>query len=470
VRFQEVEMLVIGAGPSGLALGVAVEELANEELARNTLIVEQQDDVVWQRGMLIPWTQSQVSFLKDLVTLRNPRSEFTFVNYLHSIGRLDQFINLGSFTPYRMEISGYLGWVARSLPNVRIEYGRRCVSIRPFGIADGAGEWLVQMADGVAVVCRHLVVAAGRDPSIPDVFGEIPRELMIHSTEFAARMGEIDPERTKRIVVVGGAQSAAEMLWAAHQAFPRAHCSMVMRSIGLNAYEVSKFTNELFYPSFVDEFHNARPEARAQLLHEMHRTNYAGLTPDMLDTLYRQMYLEKLTGTERIEMIPMVDVAHAELDGREIVLTLVDRKSGARSEQRCDVLLLGTGFNKKMPWIVRDMANSVGLDAIEVNRSYRMNLPPSFTGTCHLQGINEATHGIADSLLSVMAARGEEIVVDVLASRRTPPTVPDTSAIATPATADSNGADSNGGSGNGNGSSPPDTDRPLAGSTRGVQQ
>lgn len=421
MRYQEVELLAIGAGPSGLALGVAVEELARTELARDTLIVEQQDDVVWQRGMLLPWAQSQVSFLKDLVTLRNPRSAFTFVNYLHSVGRLDQFVNLGSFTPYRMEISGYLAWVARSLPNVRIEYGRRCVSVQPFGAADGGGEWIVQFADGGAVVCRHLVVAAGRDPNIPDTFAGLPRELVVHSTEFAARLPEFDRDRTRRIAVIGGAQSAAEMLWAAHQAFPQAQCSMVMRSIGLNAYEISRFTNELFYPSFVDHFYSARPEAREQLLREMHRTNYAGLTPDMLDTLYRQMYLERLTGTERLRMIPMVDVVDAGHDGSDVVLTLVDRKTGAATELRCDVVLLGTGFVKAMPKIVTDIAAALELDTVTVNRSYRMALPPTFTGTCHLQGVNEATHGIADSLLSVLAVRAEEIVTDLLADRRPQP-------------------------------------------------
>ncbi len=418
MRYQEVELLAVGAGPSSLALAVAVEELARTELARDTLIVERHDDVAWQRGMLLPWTQSQVSFLKDLVTLRNPRSAFSFVNYLHSVGRLDQFVNLGSFTPYRMEISGYLRWVAGTLPNVRIKYGRRCVSVRPFGIADNAGEWIVEMADGARVVCRHLVIAAGRDAYIPECFADIPRELLIHSTEFTARIGELDPTRAHRVAVIGGAQSAAEMLWSAHQALPKARCSMVMRSIGLNAYETSRFTNELFYPSFVDEFHTARPEAREQLLKEMHRTNYAGLTPDMLDTLYRQMYIERLTGTERIEMIPMVDVVHAELADGEVVLTLADRKSGLRTRHRYDVVLLGTGFARTMPRIVRDMAAAVGLDEISVNRSYRMTLPPTFTGTCHLQGVNESTHGIADSLLSVLAVRAEEIVTDLLAHRR----------------------------------------------------
>lgn len=70
-------------------------------------MVERETAVEWQPGLLLPWAKSQVSFLKDLVTLRNPNSEFSFVNYLHSVGWLDDFINLASFTPYRVEISEY---------------------------------------------------------------------------------------------------------------------------------------------------------------------------------------------------------------------------------------------------------------------------------------------------------------------------------------------------------------------------
>jgi L-ornithine N5-oxygenase len=120
-------------------------------------------------------------------------------------------------------------------------------------------------------------------------------------------------------------------------------------------------------------------------------------------------------------MVTMAELAGARLDGDEVVLTLLDRKSGEPSELRCDVVLLGTGFSKRMPAIVRDLGASIGLDEVTVNRSYRMDLPPAFTGTCHLQGVNEATHGIADSLLSVLAVRAEEIVNDLLAHRRAAP-------------------------------------------------
>jgi L-ornithine N5-oxygenase len=125
-RHRDVELLAVGAGPSNLALAIALEELAPTELATNSLLIEKHETVAWQPGMLLPWTQAQVSFLKDLVTLRDPRSRFSFLSYLHSVDRLNEFVNLGTFTPYRTEISDYLQWSADSLSKVRVEYQQQC--------------------------------------------------------------------------------------------------------------------------------------------------------------------------------------------------------------------------------------------------------------------------------------------------------------------------------------------------------
>ena len=154
---QEVEILAVGAGPSNLALAVAVEELAAPEVAANTVIIERHESVAWQRGMLLPWTQSQVSFLKDLVTLRNPLSRFSFVNYLHSMGRLDDFVNMASFLPFRLEISDYLQWVAKSLSLVRVEYSQDCAGIDSVRSDDGetVDGWLARMADGSSAVASR---------------------------------------------------------------------------------------------------------------------------------------------------------------------------------------------------------------------------------------------------------------------------------------------------------------------------
>ncbi len=416
---QEVEILAIGAGPSNLALAVAVEELAPPEVSANTLVIERHESIAWQRGMLLPWTQSQVSFLKDVVTLRNPLSRFSFVNYLHSVGRLDDFVNMASFLPFRLEISDYLQWVAKSLAQVRVEYDTECTGIEPVQPADGgpAASWLVHLGDGSTIAARTLVIGAGRDAHVPAAFAGLPRERILHSTEYAYRITDIDPDTTHRVVVVGAAESAAEMLWETYQRFPRTHCTMLIRSIGLDYYQTSKFTNELYFPSHTDKFFAAPEQTREQILRDMRRTNYAAVTPDMLDTLFRQIYLERLNGEERLSMVTMVDVESAEMADGEVVLTLNDRMRACRDELRCDLVLLGTGFEQRPPLLVRTLADACGVGDIRVSRNYRMITPPDITAGCYLQGSNEATHGMSDSLISVLAVRAGEIVTDLLADR-----------------------------------------------------
>jgi len=365
------------------------------------------------------------------VTLRNPRSEFSFVNYLHSVGRLNDFVNMASFLPFRLEISDYLQWVANSLTKVRVEYGRCCDRIEPLRSTGGeVTGWLVHLANGSTIGTTNLVIGIGREARIPEVFRDLPRERLVHSTEYSWRTADLDPDSPHRIVVVGAAQSAAEMLWETHQRLPKAQCAMVIRSVGLEYYQTSKFTNELYFPSFTDEFYSAAPEVRQHVLHEMRQTNYAGVTPGMLDGLYRQMYLERLTGTQRLRMISMVDVTGARIEGEDVVLTLTNRMGRVTEELPCDLVLLGTGFEPAMPSIIRNLAAEVGVAEIAVSRAYRMLTPPAVTAGCYLQGTNEGSHGIADSLMSVLAIRAGEIVTDVLANRSEPTLLASVAALA----------------------------------------
>ncbi|WP_405097676.1 SidA/IucD/PvdA family monooxygenase [Micromonospora sp. NBC_01412] len=422
-------VVAVGAGPANLAFAVAVEEMA-PDVADETLLVDQYDDIAWQRGMLLPWAQSQVGFLKDLVTLRNPRSRYSFVNYLHSTNRLDEFINLGSALPFRLEVSAYLQWVAKSLERVQVEYGRAVTAITPVSSRDDgvSDRWRVQFDTGEVVRCRNVVIGVGRAPNVPAAFRDLPADRVVHSTEFTSRVAQLDPKAVRRVVVVGGAQSAAEMLWTMYQQFPAAECRMLMRSAGLRGYESSAFTNELYFPSFVDQFHAGSAEARAQLLQEMHRTNYAGLAPGMLDSLYRQMYQDRLTGNTRIVMHTLTDVLATRMEGDEVVLTVHDRLRATTDELRADLVLLGTGFEQGKPALIRQTAASVGVREITVDRNYRMVTPDSVTAGCYLQGVNEATHGIADSLISVLAVRAGEMVTDLLAPRASTPALVGTAA------------------------------------------
>jgi L-ornithine N5-oxygenase len=101
------------------------------------------------------------------------------------------------------------------------------------------------------------------------------------------------------------------------------------------------------------------------------------------------------------------------MDGEEVMLTLADRKCGQVEELACDLVLLGTGFSPAMPLLIQGLGRSLGLQQIATTREYM--LATDGPAVCYLQGVNEATHGIADSLLSVLANRSSEIATDIIA-------------------------------------------------------
>src|SRR5262249_60180675 len=111
------------------------------------------------------------------------------------------------------------------------------------------------------------------------------------------------------------------------------------------------------------------------------------------------------------------EVVGARADGDEVVLDLRDRKTGKVEPLRCDLVLLGTGYQPRMPALVRQLAGQVGLDDIVVSCRYQVDLGDSAWGAVYVQGVNEQTHGIADSLISVLANRAEDILTDRLARR-----------------------------------------------------
>jgi L-ornithine N5-monooxygenase len=415
---REVELLAVGAGPSNLGLAVALEELA-PDLAGNSLIIDRGQAIEWQHGMLLPWAKSQVSFLKDLVTPRNPRSRFSFLSHLHATGRLDDFVNMNSFLPYRTEISEYLGWVARSLTKVTVELGRDCVSIGAERDADGTlTHWLSTLGDGTVIASRYLVIGTGRDAYVPPVLASLPPARVIHSTQYRPKVAALSKEMPYRIALIGSSQSAAEVFRALRTDLPDSDVTWLTRSVSLTADQSSKFTNEYYYPSYVDEFYGSPPAARERILREMYKTNYSCITPAMLEHLYTELYLDRLCQRATRRLVTMVDVTGARESGDEVVLELTDRNTGRVTELCRDLVFLGTGFSWQTPWLVRGLADAIGLDQVMVSRAYRLAINQPASAACYLQGINESTHGIGDSLLSVLAHRSQDITLDIVEHRR----------------------------------------------------
>ena len=106
------DLIGIGFGPSNIALAITLEEKRQEGYDVDSFFIEKQPGFAWHANMMLDNTHMQISFLKDLATMRNPSSHFTFINYLHRKQRLQDFINLKTFFPSRHEFNDYLKWAA----------------------------------------------------------------------------------------------------------------------------------------------------------------------------------------------------------------------------------------------------------------------------------------------------------------------------------------------------------------------
>jgi L-ornithine N5-oxygenase len=217
--------------------------------------------------------------------------------------------------------------------------------------------------------------------------------------------------------VIGSSQSAAEVFRALRTDLPDSDVAWVMRSIGPTADPSSKFTNELYFPSYVDEFFDTPPEGRERIRDELYRTNYSCITPAMLQSLYTDFYRDRLDHREDRRLVTMTNITGAREEDGEVILELTDRRTGQRTELHRDLVFLGTGFAWQTPKLIRGLADSIGLDDVEVTRRYRLKLTGPSDAACYLQGVNEATHGISESLLSVLARRAEDITNDIVAHR-----------------------------------------------------
>jgi L-ornithine N5-monooxygenase len=75
-----LDVLGIGFGPANIALAIALEECGSGNSVR---FIERRSNPTWHPDMLLDGADIQNNPLRDFVTPRNPRSRYTFVNYLH---------------------------------------------------------------------------------------------------------------------------------------------------------------------------------------------------------------------------------------------------------------------------------------------------------------------------------------------------------------------------------------------------
>ncbi|XVQ07079.1 SidA/IucD/PvdA family monooxygenase [Spirillospora sp. CA-255316] len=420
------DFIGVGFGPSNLALAVAAEEL---DPTREFVFFEQSPRLLWHPGMMIEGARMQISFLKDLATLRNPASPYTFLQYAKAKGRLEKFVNLAEFRITRLEYQDYLQWVAGFFAG-RVAYSSRVTRVTPVRCPGEREHRLFRVEVENAETgerdvhyAANVVHAAGGRARFPEGCHR-GAPGVIHSSEFLSALPVGFPDRSEPydLAVVGDGQSAGEIVGYLLKNFPEARVHLCLSGYALRATDNNPFVNEQFYEENSHDFHGRDENGRAALLKELRNTNYGVVEAGFLDDLYRLVYTEEVQGRRRLTTHPFSRVTRVDAADGAVTMTLADLLGGPGRTLRCDGVMLATGYERGLDrdifGEVLEFVDTADDAEIQVSPGYRVQTRPGLAGGLYVQGYAQHAFGLGDTLLSLLPFRSARIFTDIC--ERTP--------------------------------------------------
>ncbi|ARZ68293.1 oxidoreductase [Streptomyces albireticuli] len=422
---QIYSVLGVGFGPANLSLAVTLEELGWTGRSR---FVERAGDFQWQDEQLIAGADIQNNPFRDLTMPRDTGSRYTFVNYLASQGRLTDYLHLNAKFPLRREYAGYLRWVADAFRG-SVDYGESATRL---SVVDSpAGEvFRLETGSGREYLGEKVVIGTGRSPRIPAVFQRSLGPSVFHATRYLSSMRRLNG-RDLKVAVVGGSQSAIEIVLDLLNRPDVGQVVSVQRGIGFRLKDTSPYSRRVFLPEFIDYFYPLPSEAKQRIRAELRSINYAACDQDVIDRLASVQHEYELMGSDRLRMLTFSEVAEVtpHAGGAVNRLTVRDVNHGTLSAYDADVVILATGFrdfglgpddehyHPLLEGVADRLAlNDYGLPAVA--RDYSVPVRQSYGPRplrLYLNGLCEASHGMGDAgALAVLSARSTDIVESLM--------------------------------------------------------
>jgi len=421
-----LDLVGIGFGPAGVALAAAIEDLGERhgvELAGRVAFFEKSSHPGWQTGLLFRNADIQHHYLRDLATPRDPRSRFTFANFLKEQDRIFEFGSLvyggGGGAVSRIEWSEYVAWAARLLDGY-VTYESPVKAVRLTRFQDK--ELLAVTVPEGEVLTRAIAYCGGGDLYYPPVFRDHICDRVFHATSFLDKLKTLRITSDTRVCIVGAGQSAIEIVQYLHNTYPgmKVHC--IQRTLGYHHGNHSPFIQRMFHPKESDYFFSLSPHARKRVLDEVARANYAAVDREAVGALYRTLYEDKLLGATRIRMMPGTDVVAVRKDDHGVFqLDTVNHHDGAAETVAADVVVLATGFvEHALPAVLQPLSSILCLNELgdpDVNHDYSIKTTSKSHPVIYISGAAEPSHGLGSSASFSMIALKAERVTASLAAR-----------------------------------------------------
>ncbi|MBT2397709.1 lysine N(6)-hydroxylase/L-ornithine N(5)-oxygenase family protein [Streptomyces sp. ISL-100] len=416
---QPHDLVGIGIGPFNLSLA-ALADGVHGGLA--TAFYEQRPAFHWHPGLLIEGATLQVPFLADLVTLADPASPWSFLNYLRTRERLFPFYFAERFHIQRAEYDAYCRWVSDNLPG--LHFGHQVDAVRWNAERDAFEVDFTQLdTDGEAealgrAYTRNVALGVGTAPYIPEPLkplAEVPTVPVIHSSAYLDHRERL--LAAEHITVIGSGQSGAEVFLDLLRARPagREKITWLARTEAFAPMEYSKLGLEHFTPDYSRYFH-ALPESVRDDLGPRQWQLHKGIDADTIAAIHDELYQRTLHGGwPDAVLTPGVSVRTAGRVGTtKVELHLEHIQQGTRSRLTTDAVILATGYRERPlgrllagldPYIRRDAA-----DRPRIDDQFRIVLDPAVTGSVYVQNAERHTHGVGAPDLGLAAWRSATIL------------------------------------------------------------
>ncbi|MFE9773025.1 lysine N(6)-hydroxylase/L-ornithine N(5)-oxygenase family protein [Streptomyces sp. NPDC005931] len=400
----------IGLGPFNLGLACLTEPI--DEL--NGVFLESKADFEWHAGMFLDGAHLQTPFMSDLVTLADPTSPYSFLNYLKEKGRLYSFYIRENFYPLRVEYDDYCRWAAGKLS--RIRFGTTVTEV-----THEDGVYAVRTAGGETYRARHLVLGTGTVPYVPEACRGLEGDLL-HTAQYMHRKAEL--QQKDSITIVGSGQSAAEIYYELLSEID-AHgyrLNWVTRSPRFFPLEYTKLTLEMTSPDYIDYF-RALPEETRYRLEKQQKGLFKGINSDLIDAIFDLLYQKDVESGD--QPVPTRLLTNSTLTGAHYedggyTLAFHQDEQDKDFEIRTDGLVLATGYHYEPPAFldpVRDRIRFDGHGRFDVARNYAIDV----TGRgIFLQNAGVHTHSVTSPDLGMGPYRNSCIIRELLGTEYYP--------------------------------------------------
>ncbi|WP_137989186.1 lysine N(6)-hydroxylase/L-ornithine N(5)-oxygenase family protein [Streptomyces vilmorinianum] len=402
---QPLDFIGIGLGPFNLGLACLTEPI--DEL--NGLFLESKPDFEWHSGMFLEGAHLQTPFMSDLVTLADPTSPYSFLNYLKEKGRLYSFYIRENFYPLRAEYNDYCRWAAGKLSSIRFS-----TTVTSVTYDERAEEYVVATDAGETFRARRIVLGTGTPPYVPDSCQGLGGDL-IHNSRYVSHKEAL--RKKKSITIVGSGQSAAEIYYDLLSEIDvhGYRLNWVTRSPRFFPLEYTKLTLEMTSPEYVDYFH-ALPEETRYRLESQQKGLFKGINGDLIDAIFDLLYQKNFAGPVPTRLLTNSGLHSAAYDDTTGTYTLGFRQEEQEKDFTLETegLVLATGYKYTVPAFLEPVGDRLKRDGqgrFDVARNYSIDT----TGRgVFLQNAGVHTHSITSPDLGMGPYRNAYIIGTML--------------------------------------------------------